>query len=217
MRCSRPGAGRDGVVVRGAHDHRAEPVAGAGGEESRRRRRRRGPGRASRTARCRSRGWPRGRRPARSPARGRRSSRARAGSRMRAVTFQSMRRTSSPGGTAGPRPASTPWPGTRPRWSPWSRPSSLRVTMSSRRRSTSEGGSGRRRLGRAVGAITGRAAPAAAGRSDARSRRVAPAPGVGGACGRRRTVLGGATGDAARSRSMRDERRVGVRAWARAS
>ena len=80
-----------------SNDHRADPVAGAGGEEPERGRGRERRGRASRSGRCRSRGWPSRRRRATSRARGRRSCCARAGRSERAVRFQSMRRTSSPG------------------------------------------------------------------------------------------------------------------------
>ena len=51
---------------------------------------------------------------------------------VRAVRFQSMRRTSSPGWYSRPSPGSLPEPGTRPWWSPCRRPSRRRVMVSSR-------------------------------------------------------------------------------------
>jgi hypothetical protein len=57
------------------------------------------------------------------------------GSAVRAVTFQSIRRTSSPGWYALASAGSLPGPGNRPRCSPWSSPSSLLVIVSSSLRS----------------------------------------------------------------------------------
>ena len=54
---------------------------------------------------------------------------------VRAVTDQSIRRTSSPGWYIRDSPGSDPGPGIRPRWSPCSTPSSLRRTVSSSLRS----------------------------------------------------------------------------------
>lgn len=57
------------------------------------------------------------------------------GSFVRAVTFQSIRRTSSPAVYGRDSAGSLPGPGTRPRCSPWSSPSSLLVMVSSSLRS----------------------------------------------------------------------------------
>ena len=53
------------------------------------------------------------------------------GCMVRAVTAQSIRRTSSPGWYSRDSPGSEPGPGIRPRWSPCRTPSSLRLTVSS--------------------------------------------------------------------------------------
>ena len=111
-RWRRPVPRRHGRAARRRVEHdAAEAVAAAGGEEADGRRPRPGPGRASRSWRCRSRGWPSGRPAPRSRARGRRWSRGCGRGCMRAVTFQSMRRTSSPGWYSRVSPGSVPWPG----------------------------------------------------------------------------------------------------------
>ena len=130
------GARRVAAHPVGAQDVGADPVAGAGGEEADR------GGRRHRQlaflqlggAEVHARAW---RRPAaRWSAPGRRRPRARAARSVRAVTAQSMNRTSSSPGRYSRLPASSlPGPGSRPRCCPCSRPSSRRVIVSSRRRS----------------------------------------------------------------------------------
>ena len=57
---------------------------------------------------------------------------------VRAVTDQSIRRTSSPGWYIRDSPGSDPGPGISPRWLPCSTPSSLRLTVSPSWRSAAE-------------------------------------------------------------------------------
>ena len=108
-------AGRDAVRSAAVADDRADPVAAAHGQVHDRGDRGEHQFALLGQRRCRSPCSATGRRPARSPARGRRSSAGRAGSVVRAVTGQSMRRTSSPGAYCRDSPASLPGPGTSPR------------------------------------------------------------------------------------------------------
>ena len=126
------------------------------GSGARPRRPPRPPGHASRSPRCRSPGD--AERSATSQVSSSRSATVcrMCGSVVRAVTDQSIRRTSSPGLYGRASPGSVPGPGTRPRWLPCSRPSSRRRTVSSRVRQGGVqpgrvGGAGRRR--RAAGSV----------------------------------------------------------------
>ena len=132
-------AGGDGHGAVGGEQHGAEAVAGAGGEEPGG-----GRGRDGQVALLAQRGAE-----VEATGTGRASSHVSSsrsaivsrtwGCWSRAVTFQSMRRTSSPGWYSRVSPSSEPWPGTRPRYSPWSRPSRRRLISRSRRRRTCSG------------------------------------------------------------------------------
>ena len=108
------------------------------------------------------------------------------GMKLRAVAFQSMRRTSSPGSYGRRRSRSRPSPRPRPRWSPVSRPPARRVSAISRRRTRSSA------IGPGPGRAGDRSRPATRARSPVtrwprgpfrrrlpRGRAVAPAPGQG--------------------------------------